>query len=157
MTCWGVSPKMILILCPFIFIILIFNYIYYPMFLTPIDYMIMVIFGIILIVIGFIIYFKSIRVINKAFRASKLLTTGIYGHMRHPLYSSFILFFTPGIVCFFNSWLGFIIPVIYYIIFRLMIKNEEDYCLEKFGESYVHYKKNVFAIIPKFRKYKPLS
>jgi len=157
MPCWGISPKMLLILSPFIFLFIILNFLYYPLFLISINYIYLVVLGMILILIGFFIYFKSIFLIKKAYNASELVTKGIYGYMRHPLYSSFILFFTPGITCFFKSWLMFIIPIIYYIIFRLLIKKEEDYCLEKFGENYTHYKKNVFAIIPKLRKYRPIS
>ena len=155
MTLWGVSPKMILILFPFIVFFSILHFIYYPLFILPVQHIWMIIIGIALIIIGFVIYLKSITVINKAFVNQKLLTTGVYGHMRHPLYSAFILFITPGIACIFNSWILFFIPISYYIIFRVLIKQEENYCLEKFGEKYAFYKKSVHAIFPKLRKYKP--
>jgi len=157
MTKWGVSPKMFLLVLPFMIIFSLLHFIYYPFFILPFQQIWMIIIGIALIVIGFIIYLKSIIVINKAFVNEELLTTGVYGHMRHPLYSSFILFIIPGIVSLFNSWILFFIPITYYFIFRILIKEEEKYCLHKFSEKYVHYKKHVFAIFPKLIKYKPLK
>ncbi len=156
MTIWGIGPKMILILFPFIVFFLILHFICFPAFIIPIEYIDMIITGLILIVIGAIIYIQSVLLINKAYFASKLVTTGVYGYMRHPLYSAFILFISPGIACIFNSWILFFIPILHYIIFRVLIKQEENYCLEKFGEKYAHYKKSVHAIFPKLRKYKPL-
>ena len=156
MTKWGVSPKMFLILLPFIIFFSLLHFIYYPLFILPVQHIWMIIIGIALNIIGFAIYLKSIKVINKAFANEQLLTTGVYGHMRHPLYSAFILFIIPGIAFLFNSWILFFIPITYYLIFRILIKEEEDYCLNKFGEKYTHYKKKVFAIFPKLRKYKPL-
>ncbi len=156
MTIWGIGPKMILILFPFIVFFLILHFICFPAFIIPINYIYMIITGVILILIGAIIYIKSVLLINKAYFASELVTTGVYGYMRHPLYSAFILFISPGIVCIFNSWILFFIPILHYIIFRVLIKQEENYCLENFGEKYAHYKNSVHAIFPKLRKYKPL-
>ena len=115
----------------------------------------LIILGISLLIIGIYIYLKSIVAVKKAYNQSKLITTGFFSYMRHPVYSSFVLLITPGIICFFNSWLLFLVPIIFYFIFRVYIKPEEDYCLKKFGENYAHYKRNVYAIIPKFKKYKP--
>lgn len=154
MSQWGIGPKMVLYLTPFIILSIFLDSIYYPAFLLPINRVFMIILGFILITIGGIILAKARIAINEAYRASELVTTGVYGYMRHPLYAAFILFITPGIVCLFNSWLIFFVPIVLYIIFRIMIKQEENYCLNKFGEKYVHYKKNVYAIIPKLRKYK---
>ena len=155
MSYWGVSPKIVLTFTPFAVFFGALYLIFYPTFLLPIKSIYMIILGILLIIIGFIIYLKSIKLINEAYAKSKLVTNGVYGHMRHPLYSAFALFIIPGIICLFNSWILFFIPISYYIFCRIYIKEEERYCLRKFGEKYVHYKKQVFAIIPKLKKYKP--
>jgi len=154
MSKWGVSPKMILYLLPFIVLFTIIHFYFFPTFQLPINPFYTIIIGIILLMLGFIIYIKTLKIINKAHSESRLVTHGIYAYVRHPLYSSFILFMTPGIVLLFNSYILFFIPIIYYIIFRILIRKEEMYCLNQFGELYVHYKKNLNAIFPKFRKYK---
>ena len=152
MSLWGVNPKMLLYLLPFILLFGALHLAYFPLFVTPINTVVMVSTGILLIIIGFILYLKTIRVINSAYRSRTLLTSGMYAHVRHPLYCSFILLFTPGIVLLFNSWILFIIPLVYYCIFRIMIRREEQYCIEQFGEQYIEYRKNVNAIFPKLLK-----
>ncbi|MFX1394104.1 MAG: methyltransferase family protein [Promethearchaeota archaeon] len=154
MSLWGVGPKIVLVLLPFIILFCFLHFTFYPLFLLPFESLLMIIIGIIFIIIGIPIYFKSRKTIIKAYHSSELVTSGIYGHMRHPLYGAFILFITPGIVFIFNSWILFFIPLSYYIIFRIFIRKEERYCIEKFGEQYIKYKKQVYAIFPKLKAYK---
>ncbi|MFX1257742.1 MAG: methyltransferase family protein [Promethearchaeota archaeon] len=154
---WGVSPHMVIILTPFTILFALLHFIFFPVFLLPFEQIYMIIIGLSLIIIGAIIYIKSLKLIKKAYFASELVTSGVYGHMRHPLYSSFILFIYPGIICMFNSWILFFIPIVHYTIFRFLIKREENYCLKMFGEKYIHYKKFVYAIFPKLKKYESLK
>ncbi|MHA2289315.1 MAG: methyltransferase family protein [Promethearchaeota archaeon] len=151
----GVGPKLVVSIIPFIVIFAIVNTLFYPIFQIPIHPLFLIILGAALILFGFYMYFKSIIAVKKAYDESVLLTTGFFAHIRHPVYSSFILFMAPGFVCFTNSWFLFIIPIIFYTFFRIYIKLEEVYCMEKFGEKYSHYKENVYAIFPKLKKYKP--
>lgn len=151
----GVGPKLVLSIIPFIVVFAILNVNFYPIFQIPIHPLYIILLGVALILIGIYIYFKSIIAVKKAYNQSILLTSGFFAHMRHPVYSSFILFITPGIICLFNSWLLFIIPVIFYLLFIIYIRLEEIYCLEKYGEDYILYKEKVYAIFPKLKKYKP--
>ena len=152
---YGVGPKMTLTLVPFILLLGILNIIFSPAFQLPVNQIWMIPIGIMLIIIGVFIFIKSEILLGKAYRASELLLIGFYGHMRHPMYSSFILLIIPGIVIMINSWILYFLPFIFYIIFRIFIKQEENYCLKKFGEKYTHYKKNVHAIFPRLKKYQP--
>lgn len=154
MTVWGVSPAMIKRLIPFIILFVILHFLLFPAFLIPIPPIIGIMIGVILIGIGIPIYMSSLKAIRIAYESSNLITSGIYGYMRHPLYSSFILFIVPGICFLFSSWILFFIPLAYYILFRLMIKKEEIYCFEKFGNDYAAYKSKVHAVFPKFKRYK---
>lgn len=149
----GIGPKITLLIIPFFIIFGVISVLLNPFSQIPIPQIWMVFIGLSLLLIGFYIYLTSIIAIKKAYDESRFLTTGFYGHMRHPVYSSFILFITPGIVCFFNSWILFIVPPIFYIIYRICIKKEESSCLAQFGEKYAHYKTNVYGIIPKLKKY----
>lgn len=151
---YGVGPKMTLTLVPFIVMLGTLNTIFSPAFQLPINQIWMIPIGIILITIGVFIFIKSEILLGKAYKASELLVSEFYGHMRHPMYGSFILFIIPGIVIMINSWILYFLPFIFYIIFRIFIKQEESYCLKKFGEKYTHYRKNVHSIFPKLKKYK---
>jgi protein-S-isoprenylcysteine O-methyltransferase Ste14 len=56
----------------------------------------------------------------------------------------------------FNSLLGLTVPFFMYGVFKVMIKEEEEYLEDKFGEAYFEYKRKVGSIFPKiitfFRK-----
>ena len=77
----------------------------------------------------------------------KVMDTGLYGVVRHPMYSSTILLFlTMPLIL--GSLFSFLIFCIYPIIILKRIKNEED-ILEKNLKGYEEYKKKVkYKIIP---------
>ncbi|MBY8984739.1 MAG: isoprenylcysteine carboxylmethyltransferase family protein [Candidatus Lokiarchaeota archaeon] len=150
----GVGPKILISLCPFLVLFGILNSIYHQFFQIPINYYWMVIIGSILIISGTIIFIYSERIIKTAYDASEVITTKIYGHVRHPMYASWGLGTLPGIFCLINSWLLFLILPIYYLIVRIYIVKEEKFLLSKFGNSYFVYKKDVNAFFPKLKKYK---
>jgi hypothetical protein len=53
---------------------------------------------------------------------------------------------------FFRSWLLLTVPVAMYVIFRLLIGEEEAYLREAFGEAYVAYGKGVNLAFPRLWK-----
>ena len=77
----------------------------------------------------------------------KVIDTGLYGIVRHPMYSvTILLFLTMPLVL--GSIISFLIFLIYPIIIAKRIKNEEA-VLEKDLKGYADYKKKVrYKIIP---------
>ncbi|MHA1935120.1 MAG: methyltransferase family protein [Candidatus Thorarchaeota archaeon] len=77
----------------------------------------------------------------------KLLTEGIYKHIRHPMYLA-ALFQRSGIAMIFTSVIGgFFVPLIMVImLFRIPI--EEKMLVEAFGEEYKEYQKRTKKLIP---------
>lgn len=77
----------------------------------------------------------------------KVVDTGLYGIVRHPMYSAtIILFLSMPIVL--GSFASFLIFLVYPILIIFRIKNEEK-LLEKDLEGYIEYKKRVkYRIIP---------
>ncbi|MFX1377935.1 MAG: methyltransferase family protein [Promethearchaeota archaeon] len=151
----GIGPKVLLSICPFFVIFGIINSIYYPLFQFPVEYYLLVIIGLILIAFGIFVFIYSERILSAAHSSSELNTTKTYAYVRHPMYASWGLLTLPGIFCLFNSWILFFLLVIYYILVRIFIRKEEKYLLQKFGQKYLHYKKNVNLFVPKLKKYKP--
>ena len=77
----------------------------------------------------------------------KVIDTGLYGIVRHPMYAATILLFLsmPLIL---GSLISFIIFLAYPIIIAKRIKNEEE-VLEKELEGYIEYKKKVkYKLVP---------
>ena len=77
----------------------------------------------------------------------KVVDTGLYGVIRHPMYTATILlFFSMALVL--GSWISFVIMMIYPLILLFRIGNEEK-VLEQGLEGYTAYKKKVkYRLIP---------
>ncbi len=106
------------------------------------------IFGIILIVPGFLLWAGGFRRIDSAFNEGKLLTGGVYSLVRNPMYSGFIVFIAPGAAILQRSWALMSVAVFAYSVFRALIRKEESYLETKFGQSYLDYKARVPSIVP---------
>ena len=114
---------------------------------------IIVIIGSIILIISYIIY--AVVLMENAFlsrtievdKNQKVIDTGLYGIVRHPMYTSTIfLFLSMPLVL--NSLITFIIFLVYPFIIIKRIKNEEE-VLEKELEGYKEYKKKVkYRLIP---------
>jgi len=77
----------------------------------------------------------------------KVIDTGLYGIVRHPMYSSTILLFL-SIPLVLGSIVSFLIFLVYPVIIAKRIKNEEQ-VLEQGLEGYSEYKKKVkYKVIP---------
>ena len=107
----------------------------------------------ILFIIAYILYAEVLRENTYLSRTievqenQKVIDTGLYGIVRHPMYAvTILLFLTIPLVL--GSIISFIIFLIYPIIIGKRIKNEEK-VLEKDLKGYTEYKKKVkYRLIP---------
>ena len=114
---------------------------------------IVIIISSLLFVIAYILYAEVLRENTFLSRTievqenQKVIDTGLYGIIRHPMYAvTILLFLTMPLIL--GSIISFIIFLIYPIIIGKRIKNEEK-VLEKELEGYKEYKKKVkYKIIP---------
>ncbi len=114
--------------------------------------------GIALIGVGIAIKLSSSRVPSTAFKKKELITTGIFSCIRHPMYSSWILFIAPGIALLFRSWLMLAASLVGYFSFKRLIKEEDEYLTRTFGQTYLDYRSRVGEIFPIIRHWrKPLN
>jgi hypothetical protein len=110
-------------------------------FILPISNMIILI-GILLIIFGW----------RKIYRAKgQLVTTGIYGHVRHPQYLGFLLITFGMNVQWITIPTLLLWPVLIILYYRLA-KEEEEKMEERFGEEYRRYKHKVPMFIPRLRE-----
>jgi len=110
--------------------------------------------GLLLFSPGLIIYLVSRMTLGKQFtkplmivEGHKLITHGIYKHVRHPSYTGSILFFL-GLPLLFNSLLGFlmVLPMIFLVLLRIPV--EENMLIREFGKEYIEYIKRTKKLIP---------
>lgn len=77
----------------------------------------------------------------------KVIDTGLYAVVRHPMYMATILLFL-SIPVVLGSWISFVIMLVYPSVIIIRIKDEEQ-LLEKELEGYAEYKKKVkYRLIP---------
>ena len=107
--------------------------------------------GIVLLIFGIPMWAIAVWNIVRAFSRDELVTSGVYGLVRHPIYSAWIVFIFPGIALLCRSWLMLPASLVSYIIFKLLIKREDRYLEEKFGKAYLDYRGRVNEIIPSLR------
>ena len=78
----------------------------------------------------------------------KLITEGIYGKLRHPMYSAFWLMALAQALLLPNWFAGLAGLAGFGFLFFLRIGPEERMMEQKFGEAYVSYKSRTDRIIP---------
>jgi protein-S-isoprenylcysteine O-methyltransferase Ste14 len=88
--------------------------------------------------------FRAVRTSMIPFRpASSLVTSGVYGITRNPMYLSLLLLYA-GLSIFFNLWWPIVLaPALIVVMDRTVIAREEAYLMRRFGEEYRRYGERV--------------
>lgn len=78
----------------------------------------------------------------------KLITTGVYRYIRHPVYTSYILLFC-GYCLLLNAWISLAITVILCMLwFGHRIHIEEQMLVAHLGQTYLHYRQRTKRLFP---------
>jgi protein-S-isoprenylcysteine O-methyltransferase Ste14 len=85
--------------------------------------------------------------IDPTLPTTALVTSGPFRYSRNPLYLALTLAFL-GLTLAINTWWGFVVLIPLLVVMdRGVIRREERYLEEKFGESYRHYRPEVRRIL----------
>ena len=78
-----------------------------------------------------------------------LVTSGLYAHVRHPIYLAMLLFLL-GLAVAFGHWLALIVAIPTFLIGTRIRTQIEDRLLEEgFGDEFRDYRRSTPALIPK--------
>jgi protein-S-isoprenylcysteine O-methyltransferase Ste14 len=97
----------------------------------------------IILVLGVTGWIWSVALILTRVPKRRLITTGPYAVVKHPLYTSVALLVLPGIGLLLGSWLGVPLGIILYVGSRLFSPQEERLLSETFGASWDEYRRRV--------------
>jgi protein-S-isoprenylcysteine O-methyltransferase Ste14 len=104
--------------------------------------------GILLVLAGGTLYILSIKTIFKGFQAGKLMTNGVYGLCRHPIYASWGIAIVPGIALLCDNWAALSISIFLCAVTKLLVAEEERWLEKKFGKKYKAYQRQVPGLLP---------
>ncbi len=111
--------------------------------------------GLVLMIIGFAIAFTAVFTLKKFYASTlvtrvdhRLITHGIYGLVRHPIYLGVLLICLVALPVYSSSAWGFLILSLLIPIVLGRIRMEERLLTEHFGDAYREYKSSTRKLIP---------
>ena len=107
--------------------------------------------GYLLLLPGLILWGTAVIQLMMGFSKGKLVTTGAYGVVRNPIYSSVVFFILPAVALITLTWVYVVASVFLYVGVMIFIGKEERQLLKAFGQEYEDYLAKVDRLIP-FRK-----
>ena len=104
--------------------------------------------GYLLLPLGLILWGAAVIQLLTGFSQGKLVTTGAYGVVRNPIYSSVTFFVLPAVALLTLTWVYFVPSVFLYAGVMIFIGKEEEQLTRTFGKEYEDYKARVDRMIP---------
>jgi protein-S-isoprenylcysteine O-methyltransferase Ste14 len=149
MTVWGIGRKLTASTAAFAVVVAAVNYYFLPQWrFTVLSEKAALVLGVVLIMTGVVALVTLARTVTRAFKAGELATTGMFSITRNPMYCAWIIFIVPGIVIICRDMLLWLIPAFMYGAFKVLIKQEEVFLEQKFGDEYRAYRARVNELFP---------
>ncbi len=102
-----------------------------------------VIAGIVLLVIGVPVWLTGVGQVLVNVPKKRLITTGPFAVLLHPMYTSVSLLVFPGLGLLFDSWVGAAVGVALYVSSRIFAPREDQILAKVFPSEYPAYRKRV--------------
>jgi protein-S-isoprenylcysteine O-methyltransferase Ste14 len=107
--------------------------------------------GYVLLLLGIMLWGTAIIQLMTGFSSGKLVTSGAYGVVRNPIYSSVTFFLLPAVALLTLTWVYLVPPLFLYVGVLIFIRKEEGQLKTAFGKEYEAYLARVDRMIP-FKK-----
>ena len=104
-----------------------------------------------LLFLGMILWGAAVVQLLTGFSKGRLVTTGAYGIVRNPIYSSATFFILPAVSLMTLTWVYFVAAVFLYAGVTIFIGKEEKQLKKAFGKEYEDYLERVDRLVP-FKK-----
>jgi protein-S-isoprenylcysteine O-methyltransferase Ste14 len=97
---------------------------------------------------GLILWGAAVLQLLTGFSKGKLVTTGAYGVVRNPIYSSVTFFILPAVALMTLTWVYFVASAFLYVGVMIFIGKEEKQLTKAFGQEYEDYVARVDRLVP---------
>ena len=104
--------------------------------------------GYLLLLPGLALWGSAVVQLLMGFSKGKLVTTGAYGVVRNPIYSSVTFFILPAVALMTLTWVYLIVSIFLYVGVMIFIGTEEQQLMKAFGREYEHYLTKVDRLVP---------
>lgn len=84
-------------------------------------------------------------------KGHRLVTTGVYERIRHPMYAAHLLWATAQLLLLQNAIAGPAFLVASLPLYAARIPREEEMMLDQFGEEYRRYSERTGRVVPRWR------
>jgi protein-S-isoprenylcysteine O-methyltransferase Ste14 len=139
----GSGDRIGLLTSPFLIVGLVLNLLRPSLFSVAGPPIALKVLSIILLIPGVTIWIWSVVLILTEVPGQKLITSGPYSLVKHPLYTGVALLVLPWIGLLLNTWLGVLIGIILYVASRIFSPEEERTLAKAFGAAWDEYCHNV--------------
>ncbi len=89
----------------------------------------------------------------RVWKKQRLVTSGAYSVVRHPLYASLIWLFI-GVSLVYRNWLALALNLLIFLPMMITRAKQEEKILEKSFRNYPEYRREVGMLFPKLRKFR---
>lgn len=107
--------------------------------------------GYLLLLPGLVLWGSAVTQLLMGFSKGDLVTTGAYGVVRNPIYSSVTFFILPAVALITLIWVYLLVSVFLYVGVMIFIGTEEQQLTHAFGRQYEEYMATVDRLVP-FKK-----
>jgi protein-S-isoprenylcysteine O-methyltransferase Ste14 len=104
--------------------------------------------GYVWLIPGVILWGTAVFQLLTGFPQGKLVTTGAYGVVRNPIYSSVTWFVLPATALLTLTWVYFVASAFLYVGVMIFIGEEEKQLTQAFGKQYEDYLARVDRLVP---------
>jgi protein-S-isoprenylcysteine O-methyltransferase Ste14 len=150
----GQGGKIILFMLPSL-VAAIWAHTNFPQFAAfPEGFRFIQIIGYILLIPGLVLWGAAVIQLFTGFPKGQLVTTGAYGVVRNPIYSSATFFILPAVALLTYTWVYLVVSVFLYAGVMIFIGTEEVQLTIAFGKEYEDYLARVDRLIPYLKQMK---
>ncbi len=104
--------------------------------------------GYLLLLAGVVLWAAAVVQLLTGFPRDRLVTTGAYGVVRNPIYSSVTFFVLPAVSLLTLTWVYLVPAVCLYVGVAVFIGKEEQQLKHAFGKEYEDYVARVDRLVP---------
>jgi protein-S-isoprenylcysteine O-methyltransferase Ste14 len=104
--------------------------------------------GYVLLLPGVILWALAVTQLLMGFSKGQLVTSGAYGVVRNPIYSSVTFFILPAVAFITSTWVYLLVSVFLYVGVMIFIGTEEKQLTQAFGKGYKDYVASVDRLVP---------